>query len=418
MDFAHAARPKGARRRPQRPPQSLRTGAQGRVRLTRRALISALTIGVAAIALAACGSSSSSSSASSSGSGSSGTSSSVSATASGQSAAAANAILAPYADGPSAFPVTQKLAKRPVGDHIIYVSAGTPVSQQSYQAMIPAAKTLGVNMTEVNAGSSASTVGSAFDTVLSEHPAAIVVNAIDIDLWAAQLKKIQAAGTKVVSNGVFGLEKYGVPSPTLAEPFFTEVGKLDAAYVAANYGQKASIVFYTVPALQLTGYELTAFEAELAKLCPDCTTRVVQIDIATLGNTSATTIANDLEAHPTTKVAVFSADEMALGLTAAERAAGVSGVKTIGNLPTSSNFAQLQDGTETAAVGFDVPILGWMQLDQAAREIDGQALSGPEAKGFLDMQILTKSNLKNVTNGIWTGYPDFVTRFKTLWGVS
>lgn len=377
-----------------------------------RLATTAVMCGLAAIGVAACGSSSKSSGTSKTGSGSSASTAKY--------VSEANALVAPYIGHPSAFPVTQKLNKRPTGDTLIYVSAGTPVSQQGYEELIPAAKLMGLKLSEVSAGTSAQSVATAFATVESDHPSAIDVNAIDLDLWASQVKKLQKEGIQIVSNGVFGLQKYGVPSPAFGNAWFSHVGQLDAAYIAAHFGQKSNIVFYVVPGLQLTQVELAAFKPELAKLCPGCTMRTVDIDIATLGNTASQTVANDLQAHPSTTVAVFSADEIALGLHAALKAAGItagtSGIKTIGNLPIASNLAALHDGYETVQVAFDLAVFQFEQIDQAAREITGQKQTGEEAQGFTDLAILTPSDIK-AGQSSWTGYPNYTARFKKLWGL-
>lgn len=329
-------------------------------------------------------------------------------------------MVAGYIGHPSAFPVSQALAKRPTGASVIYVSVGTPVGQQSYEELIPAAQMMGVKLSEVNAGSSAQTVATAFATVESDHPAAIIVNAIDLDLWATQVKVLQKEGVQIISNGVFGLQNYGVPSPAFGNAWFTFVGQLDAAYVAAYFGQNSNIAFYVVPDLQLTEVEYAGFKPELSKLCPGCSLRTVDIDIATLGNTAAQTVANDLQAHPSTTVAIFSADEIAFGLHAALQAAGItagaSGIKTLGNLPTAENLSALHDGYETVELAFDLPVFSFEQIDQVAREIDGQKQVGEEAQGYTDIQFLTQSNVR-AGESSWTGYPNYEATYKKLWGL-
>jgi len=114
---------------------------------------------------------------------------------------------------------------------------------------------------------------------------------------------------------------------------------------------------------------------------------------------------------------VLATDESGLGLPSAMKAAGLS-VKTIGWAPIPASLEYVKAGEETATLGVDTAVLSYELIDQAAREITGQPLSGPEAKGFTDQQFLTQSDITfNPSNG-WTGYPDFAHRFAALWGVA
>ena len=104
------------------------------------------------------------------------------------------------------------------------------------------------------------------------------------------------------------------------------------------------------------------------------------------------------------------------GLPAALQAAGIK-VETIGNSPGPTNLQYIKEGKETAGLGFDLPVLTWTLLDQAAREIAGQKLSGPEAEGLPVSEFLTQKDITFDPSKGWTGYPDFAERFAKLWGI-
>lgn len=378
-------------------------------RTPRRLLAALIGAATLVLGLVACGSSASSSSVA--------TASNASATSSpGASVSAASAGIAPYIDKPGAFPVTQKLAKVPKGVTIDYMDCGTPVCALFYQLLQPAAKAMGVNLQRIDAGQAANTVSAAFDTAVTEKPAAVITTAINVQLWADQLKELQKEKVAVVTTGITGLQQYGVLAPQAAEPMSELEGKLMADYVAANFGQKSNVVFYVVPELGFTGVAAVAFKAELAKVCPGCSMRTSSISAATIGNSAPNTVVSDLQAHPNTTVAVFGSDEAETGVPAALKGAGIT-VKTMGFAPTPANLEYVKEGEETVTLGYDLPVASWALLDQAAREITGQKLSGPEAAGITDVQFLTQKDITfNPAMG-WTGYPDFGARFSKLWGV-
>jgi ribose transport system substrate-binding protein len=115
---------------------------------------------------------------------------------------------------------------------------------------------------------------------------------------------------------------------------------------------------------------------------------------------------------------VFGTDEIQAGFPAARQAAGLTKVKTLGNTPNPQGLQYVKEGKTDAVLGVDLPVLTWVLLDQAARQMAGQALSGDEAKGLPVLQFLKQQDIKFDPSKGWTGYPDFAQRFAKLWGVS
>ena len=383
---------------------------------TTKAVLAALVALVLALGLAACGGSDSSTS--------SGATESTEASgggggeeaSGGTDTAAAKEAIAPYIGQPSPFPVTDKLAKLPKGANIAYMDCGTPICALFWQLLAPAGQTMGVNISRVKAGSAANTVSSAFDTVVSQKPDAVIVTAISVELWKNQLKELQEAEIPVVTTGITGTEPYEIEAPQAAEPASELEGGLLANYVAAEMSPEANVVMYDVPELPFTAVVAEAFSSELESVCPGCSTRTVHVPVATIGNTAPNQIVSDLQANPDTTVAVFATDETSTGLPAALKAAGIE-VEILGNSPGPTNLQYLKEGKETAALGVDLPVLIWTTLDQAAREMAGQELTGPESEGIGDVQFLTQKDIVFDPAKGWTGYPDFAERFAKLWGV-
>jgi len=187
-----------------------------------------------------------------------------------------------------------------------------------------------------------------------------------------------------------------------------------ADWVIANKGPQANVVFYGVPAIDFSAEQQQAFEQELQKNCPTCKVRAVQIDVTTLGTTSANTVVSDLESHPATNVAVFASAEIAEGLPAAMKAAGLS-VTTLGYAPQAEILQDIKDGGITAGLAADFPISVWAALDAAARLVEGDQPTAPEQAGELPLQFLEQQDITfNPAEG-WTAYPDYQQLFAKLW---
>ena len=367
---------------------------------------------VLAFGLAACGSSSDDSSAT-------GSASNASTNAAAKvDTAAASAALKPYIGQPSAFPVTEQLKKVPKGATIAFSDCGTPICGLFWQVLQPAAQTMGVKLKRYKAGSAANTVNSTFDTMLADKPGAVIVAGTPIELWKNKLKGFQEAKIPVVTTGILGTKPYGIQAAQAAEDSSQLGGKLMADYVATNWGPSSKIAFYDIPELTFTGLTGTAFSDELKKVCPGCSTRIVHVPIATLGNTAPSRLVSDLQAHPDTTGMVFGTDEIQAGFPAARQTAGLTKVKTLGNTPDPQGLQYTKDGKTNAVLAVDLPVLTWVLLDQAARQMAGQALTGDEAKGLPVLQFLTQKDITFDPSKGWTGYPDFAQRFAKLWGVT
>jgi ribose transport system substrate-binding protein len=391
----------------------------------RRSAIVALFVFVLALGLAACGGGSSSSSSSSTTESETAeetggeTENAAEEGETGGGAAAAHEVVDAYIGQPSPFPVTEKLKSVPKGEEIDYVDCGTPICALFWEILQPAAQTMGVNLERVKAGSAANTVTSAFDTVIAKEPAAVIVGSVTMELWSKQLKELQEKEIPVVTTGISDAEEYGVEAPQASNHNSEKSGDLMAAYTVAELGKKdegTNIVFYETPELSFTTILQESFTAEVEKLCPSCSVRIAKIGIEELGNTAPNTVVSDLQANPETEVAVFGTAEIEAGLPSALKAAGIE-VETFGSSPGPTELQYLKEGKVTAMLGFDLPVLTWGLLDQAAREIAGQKLTGLQAEGIGVFQFLKKEDVQYDVSKGWTGYPEFAEKFAELWGV-
>jgi ribose transport system substrate-binding protein len=332
---------------------------------------------------------------------------------------AAEAFIAPYVGHPSPFPVTEKLNEIPKGSTVAYMDCGTPICSQVFAGITPAAEMLGINLERIKAGSSASTISAAFDSVVAKKPDGVIAMADPVTFWSKQLKELEAAEVPVLVEGIGGAEaeEYGVHTGLSGSAAANALGgELLANYVAAKMTPNASVVFYEVAGVGVTEETAEAFVSTLESACPECSVRTVPISPETLGNTAPQVVVSDLQANPDTNVGVFSSGQILLGLPDALHAAGID-IETLDYGPEPSNLQYLKEGKETAALATDFPVIAWTLIDQISREMIGQELTGLEAEGIGVNQFLTQKEITFDPTKGWTGYPDFVERFAKLWGV-
>jgi len=337
--------------------------------------------------------------------------------ASGGAMAEAKETISGFIGQPSPFPVTEKLKEVPKGATIDYVDCGTPFCALTWELADAAGKTLGVKMQRVKAGEAASTVTAAFDTVIAQEPSAVIAGGFPMEIWANKLKELQAKNIPVVTTGIADAEEYGIEGAQASNRSSELEGELMAAYTFAEMtGEETNAVFYETPELSFTTIIAESYVSELEKLCPSCSVRVAKIGVEELGSKAPDTIVSDLQANPDTNVAALGSSEVWEGTPSALQAAGIE-IEAVGSGPAPTELQYIKEGKYTAGLGFDEPVLAWSLVDEAARGIIGQKLTGLEAEGIPVLQFLREEDITFDPSKGWTGYPEFAEKFAELWGV-
>ena len=117
------------------------------------------------------------------------------------------------------------------------------------------------------------------------------------------------------------------------------------------------------------------------------------------------------------RLPVFGSEEASTGLPAALKVAGIS-VDINGFAPGPGTLAEIQNGGVTAGLAGDNLVSSWEVIDEAARLVTGQALTGAEANDQLVLQMVTGSDLAGDQSKGFTAYPDTPQRFTTLWSAA
>lgn len=389
---------------------------------SKRSLISAV-LTTAALALAGCSTSPSASgggSTSPSASGGGSTSPSASGGGGQQVAdiAAAQAFLKPYTVNPTKLLNTEPLKSLPpAGSTVVYLDGGTPIQAAFWQALQPTAPLLGVKLSRVQTGSDAQSINSALNSVVESKPAAVINVAIDPTLFPHQLGQLRAAGVKVVSASIVNGPKFGFTNVLSNAGQTADVGKaLTSTAIVRTQGMASKFVFYTVPELPFAGLELKGAQEQMKQQCPNCTMRVVNIPVTTLGSTAADVVVSDLQAHPDTQYFLSAIDEVQIGLPSKLKVAGID-IKGVGGTPAAANLQQIADGQQDAGIALDLNLFMWTAIDQAMREMAGQAVTYADdaTVAAATHHLITKQNAVADPKVGWTAIPDYQTQFKKLW---
>lgn len=380
------------------------------VRRPWRTLAVVLTV-AAAMVLAACGGSSSGSKTETTATTTAGASTSE------VDIAAAKEFIAPYVGQPSAFPATEPLKKKPAaGSKIAFLDNGTPSTPIFWGYIEAAAKAIGASPYRVRTGNDAKSIGAAMDTVVTQKPAGVIFLGMEPRLMSNQLKALQKAGTTVVAAAITNGPEMNLEGVQAGPKFMNLMGELMVAWaVVRSDGKVRNIAYYNIPELQFSQSTRDGVESGIKKFCPACKMRSVDISVANIANASPGII-SDLQAHSDTDYLMFPTEDLTMGLPSAMKTAGID-IKTIAPSPSLPEYEYIKNGQQDAAIGSDTPVFMWGLVDVWARMHTGQALQGQQADGMgLVNQFLTKDDITFDPRVGWQGYPDYVERFKKLWG--
>jgi ribose transport system substrate-binding protein len=370
-----------------------------------------LAIGIAAVALTATACTGSSSGKSSSTGQASGVSASALATAQADLAAHSTTSA-------TAFPITQPLLRKPsAGTVMALLQCASPQCAHTAIVVKQAASVLGVKLRVVAAGASAQQLQQAMDSIIALKPSAVIFTAVEPADFRPQISQLQSMGIPAVSSGIEDAADFPAIKVNIGGPASYQLnGKLLADWTLVHSGSAPS-VFYPTPELSFSAEVEIGYKNEMARLCPSCAVRYVNIPLADAGSTAPSLVVSDLQSHPATRTAVFASEEGAEGLPAALKVAGLS-VTTVGFAPPAAILQDIKDGQVTAGLGLDSAYNNWAEVDAAARLIAKQPLPSAEKNGNIIVEMLGQKDITfNPTNG-FTAFPNIAQLFGKIWSGS
>jgi ribose transport system substrate-binding protein len=388
--------------------------------VTRRAFgavaVAALTIATAA----AC---------SSSGSGDTKTGGAASGTAGsgggGSSAMAqAKATVAQYSKPPTSINITTPLSKKPAtGKKIIVVESAEPTSLKTDAGLKEAAKVLGWNLTVVPEGTGPEDPARAFGQAIDAKPDAIFISGNPLSTMRAQVARAKAEKIVVIQSDAGEPAGQDGSVYRLSLDDFNQTGlwgKMIADYAATQGSKHALIVDLSLyPILHAFS---KAAQAELKRVSPSSKADIMDVQIKDfIAGKVPGNIVSQIQRNPDIDFVILSLGDMATGLNAALRGAGLSNkVKVGGESAGTPNIAALKSKQQDVYTGFAALIHGWRRADAAARIFNGDSLD-PNNNSKLPTQLLTQDNIAAApldSDGYYVGVKDFREQYEKLWKIN
>lgn len=328
--------------------------------------------------------------------------------------AAAKEVLTRPTQIPNHTPIGKPIPK---GKKIVFISAGTTTSDLEFNIIKSATDKLGWTLSQIANNGTPEQAKAAWEQILRQKPDGVIYSATPRAYFNSELQQAAKEGIHVVAccttdPSTNGLE-YVISNLHQSPPAFASM----ADWVIADSEGKANVLYVGLPTIPIIKYVTAAFNTEMTKNCPSCHVDHLDVPLDALGKDVPTRIVASLRAHPKDKYVVLSIDgAMGPGLPAALRAAGLTGIHTIGNGPTVTSLQYIGSGQQDASSAFPYYEEMYSLVDALARDFAGVPLE-KESDVTVPDWIVTKKTLPT-SKEIFPVVADNAQQYFKLWGVS
>jgi ribose transport system substrate-binding protein len=336
--------------------------------------------------------------------------------ASSSGVAAAKAALKKAEIRPTSIGLSKPVGKPiPTGKKVTWISCGTPSCEIQGQIAEQAAKILGWQATTINTNGTPQQIQAAWEQALQANTNAIMLSATPNSEIEAQIKQAEQKGVAYVGDAETDPIGPGSLNFVTLTPQQNAVpGKIMAAAVIADGGNKANALYVNLPAFPILAGLGNKFSSQFKSYCPKCGLSTLNVPVTALGQSATNMIVTYLRGHPAVNYVVLSVDSaFSTGLPTALSQAGLSGkVKILGEGPDTTSLQYIAQSEEFGTVNTDIFVQTFQMMDALARKFAGVPILENEG---LPWWWITKSNLPSATK-LEPSVANYVADFKKLWG--
>jgi ribose transport system substrate-binding protein len=372
-------------------------------------------VALSTAAIAACGSSSSSSSSATPAAGGS-----TSAAATSASGGQAQAQATKAEQNPTSININIPLkTKPPTGKTIIYLRCSQPVCTGYTEGLNPAAKALGWTIKYQPYPPTPEGTLSAIEAAIRLKPDGIWTTGLDRAAIESAYTQATAAHIPMVTGSAVDEPKPPVIANVSDTLRNVPLPQAAASWIAADSGCKANVVVFNIKLYPILVATTDAFKAEMAKLCPNATVTESDVQATDVGTNLPSTAVSQLQSNPKINYLAFAFGDMALGVPAALKSAGVN-AKIVGyGAAGPSNIANVASGEEAAETAEGIPYLAWRAMDAFARDFEGMS-TAIDTTAVVPTQLFVKSNSGSIKGWSFAQPSDasMAAQFEKLWHTS
>jgi ABC-type sugar transport system substrate-binding protein len=302
----------------------------------------------------------------------------------------------------------------PAHGTIVRMTGPLPTEQQSTDAMIAAAKTIGWTGEAVQFDGSVEDLNQKLEQEIAQKPAIIVESGFPVSSIARPVQEARAAGVIIVAADIADTPTTypGFSAVMASGPTYQTEGEINAYefMLQSDCHGQAAIFDLPYPILKVGA---DAFTATVDKQCPACKVSYTLVQASDVNTPAATqAVVSKLQSDPSVKYLMFTYGDLSLGVASALQQAGISGIKIFGDAPNTTDIAALRSGQNAWWIDESPVLQGWMSLYVGLRALETRK-PVPDTSQY-PLGLLTPANV-----GGGTGTPvipeNYQALFEKLW---
>lgn len=326
-------------------------------------------------------------------------------------------LVAKYSARPTDVGIEEAVdAEIPTDKTLAWIDCGLPACTTIAGIIKTATDALGWEFTVIPTDGTPEKIKAAWQQVLRDKPDGVIYAAFDRALFEPELQEAAAAGIEVAAAS--GLDEpddaldYVIGTPEQVDGW----GELIAAYQIADSGGEADAVYVDLSAFQTLAGIKVRYSETMDELCPACEHDSIDLPITAVGKDAPNQIVSYLRAHPDVKYVALAADALGIGLPAAIKAAGLEGIKIVGEGADETSLQYVANGEEAATVAFPHYELNYAIVDHMVRKFSGvSTLDG--SKMTIPTWLVTADNVP-AGGEIFPVVEDVQNHYFKLWGIA
>jgi ribose transport system substrate-binding protein len=335
-------------------------------------------------------------------------------------AAAAQKIVDQYLKPPTTIPQTTPLPKAPPkGKTFVWLQCLVPTCKEIGQGIAAAAAAVGWNLKTLSYDSgNPSTLIAAMKQALQYKPVGVALSGLPQALWSSEIPQYAKAHVPIIPSYIGANPTSStVPVDLVGQDFAELNAKLMANWIIADSGANAHVLNVGIPTFPILAEFSQGVQAEVTRGCGSCNVTSLSLSLPDVtGGKAVPLIVSALRRTPSAKYVVIPDAAYITGLPSALKAAGLSGIKVLGENADAEAEANMKSGLQPGTwIGTATAYSGWLDVDVMARLLEKASPPSP-GDGGLPVQLLTRSSITTPANtfNLPANYP---AQFKKLWHV-
>ncbi len=323
---------------------------------------------------------------------------------------------------PSSIGLDVPVGSVPAGKELAYLQCALPACEALGKALKEAVGTVGWSVKVIGTGGTPEEIKSAWAQAVRLAPDGVIGIGHDRRFFNDELKQLEAKKIPVLRLNMVDPTGAGVTGVLLGRDAYEGAGETIARYTLSQAGEELKAIAVTVgevlPSLQTMA---ESYKSTVEAACDSCSVEILELPSTSLGKDLPSRVAAHLRRNPDVNWVDIGLSDMAVGLPAALRSAGMTpaDVQVVGlgayNVAANQYLADGDFLTAVLTAASDEEM--WRAVDFFIREFNGEDASLSTDLATWPEWIVTKDTQPTATETYPT-VEDYRDQYRALWGLS